>query len=358
MPRRNTPVKRNYQNTSTVSLAAVDIHFHGAFGIDLMTAPERKLTELTQLLAQNGVGAFCPTTLSVSLPSLKKTLNRWGQWIRHARADLPRTSTSKALPLGIHLEGPYIHPQACGAHPPHSLRPFRLCELEELWEASRKTLKIVTLAPELLSRDELSSLRSWSQNRKIVLSAGHSRASEEQAQQAFVQGVRSVTHAWNALHFHHRSPGILGAALGNPDLFVELIFDGIHVSPTVIRWTQKIHGARRICAISDCVSSGHTSKGWHTFGPLKARFKNGASRLPSNQLAGGGLLLTESFAKWVQTEARLTGKAPLLVLKNHLPSLGEAPLKLLGLPKSVLRGQKIFWETGASSRKLKYRLVT
>lgn len=250
MPRRKTVVKIK-------SYGAVDIHFHGAFGIDLMAARREELDLLARRLKTQGVAAFCPTTLSVPFDELREAVRRLGGWI----ADRRKTPSSDgALPLGIHLEGPYLHPGACGAHPPESIRPFKLRELETLWKDSSEQLKIVTLAPERLSLPELRSLAAWAKARRVTLSLGHSHATEAQSKQAFANGFSSVTHGWNALSFHHRSPGALGAALGRPGIAVELILDQVHVSPTVARWTRKLHGDS-VCFVSDCVPAAGTRDG-------------------------------------------------------------------------------------------------
>src|SRR5206468_2971357 len=106
-----------------------------------------------------------------------------------------------------------------------------------------KTLKIITLAPEVLARDELEELVAWARKRKVLLSIGHTRATEAQARQAFDLGFGAVTHAWNAMTFHQREPGTLGAALGREDVSVELIVDQVHVSAKVVEWTRRLHPA-------------------------------------------------------------------------------------------------------------------
>src|SRR3954471_14387376 len=144
VPRAKTGVKRK----PLITPGAIDLHFHGAYGIDLMTADERELDLLSASLWNDaGVAAFCPTTLSSPSRELAAAVHRLGSWIRRGRHP-------GARPLGIHLEGPFVHAEACGAHPPESLRPLSFEELDELWKASRETLKIITLAPELLVEED------------------------------------------------------------------------------------------------------------------------------------------------------------------------------------------------------------
>ena len=298
-----------------------------------MTATPTELETLSEKLWQKGIAAFCPTTLSVAPKPLLETVSRLGAWIR-------RTKTAGAIPLGLHLEGPFIHPEACGAHPSEIIRPLTLKELNTLWEASFHSLKIVTFAPELLTSTALKALVSWANTRKITLSLGHSRATTAQAQQAFDLGVRGLTHAWNALPFHHRSPGPLGAALGRPDVSVEMILDQIHVDPVLIQWTQKLHPSQRLCFVSDCAPAAETRNRWLPFGPLQVIHRQGACRLKDGSLAGGGILLSEAFGNWVQSESSRQ-KLPLEeVFRKNIAGITQAPLSALGLSLSEVSGLK------------------
>jgi len=328
----------------------VDLHFHGAFGIDLMTADQKALDRLSAQLWDAGISGFCATTLSTTKVELESAVRRLGSWIKAG-------SFPGAWPLGIHLEGPFIHPGACGAHPPGSIRPFSKAELLSLISASQDTIRLLTIAPEQLSAGSLTELREIAHKHQITLSLGHSRATEAQAKAAFDQGFTSLTHAWNALPFHHREPGPLGAALGRSDVFIELILDQIHVSPTVIRWTRALHPSNRTCLISDCVPAGGLSTPAgrpYRFGPLMVERHEGASRLPDGALAGGGLLLTESYAQWLLSESAATGLSAEQLFKESLTSLTDSPLAALKLPHSTLRSlrklRQVDWQLDPQGR--------
>ncbi len=328
VPRNRAAVKTISPKSLLNQVQAVDLHFHGAFGVDLSSAPISQLDWLTQRLWKAGMAAFCPTTVSSDWPQLKETVQRLGQWITQFRAH-SGDRTPKTRPLGIHLEGPYLNTQCCGAHPPQFLRPFQLSELKELWELSQKTIRIVTLAPEALSKRELLALTEWAKPRRIRLSIGHSQATQEQATRAFDSGFSQVTHAWNALNFHQRAPGVLGAALGNPNVWIELILDQVHVHPTVIDWTLKLHPRNRICFVSDCVTAaGMPANQWFQFGPLKVRNVDGACRLENGALAGGGLLLPEAFRRWVMAEAMRTGDSKKALLKRYAACTSSQPARI------------------------------
>lgn len=344
----DTPLRSGSDAVDVQTLGVVDLHFHGAFGVDLMRASPKELESLSRALWKKGVAGFCATTLSTSPKELLQTVQRLGSWISEGRHP-------GAQPLGIHLEGPFLNSNACGAHPPKSIRKFSGSELEALWEASRGTLKILTLAPEILSKSELSHLCRWAEKREIRLSLGHSRATEEQARTAFEAGFEGVTHAWNALSFHQREAGVLGAAFGNSKISLELIIDQAHVSPTVIRWTRELHPHSAICFISDCApATGLASSRFCSFGPLQIHFNQGACRLRGGQLAGGGLLLPESYARWIRLESQNLGCDPLDLLRKTVHHVTETPLKALKISKKRLEkrlkgleSRQVVWKRGA-----------
>lgn len=320
--------------------------------MDLMRAQSPELDDLAHHLGEQGIAGFCPTTLSTNPDDLAGAVARLGRWIRRARNSptFPRTS---AVPLGIHLEGPFINSACCGAHPPELIRAFDINELETLWNLSQETLKILTIAPETLSTTSLAHLTAWANQRKVTLSIGHSKATEELAFEAFNQGFRGITHAWNALPFHQRAPGPLAAAFRHPKTYVEIIIDQIHVAPSVIQWTEELQPAHRLCYVSDCVPAAETDGlVAMSFGPLKIRYRDGACRIvgpdkgkgTDGALAGGGKLLTHTFAEWVQKTAPAQTPAAMTAhLKKRLPSITEAPLFALGIRKSELASRIVNW---------------
>ena len=203
VPRRKTAVKIK-------SVGAVDIHFHGAFGIDLMTARNPELDELALLLGKRGVAAFCPTTLSVPFPALRAAVRRLGDWIA-LRSQKPtrRDPGHGALPArAFTSKVPIFIPVPAAPTLPEAIRRLRSRKSSKpFWEEScQGQLKFLTVAPELLQSGDLKKLARRASSKGITLSLGHSRATEAQAHQAFEAGFSNVTHAWNAVGFHQRSP--------------------------------------------------------------------------------------------------------------------------------------------------------
>ncbi len=167
--------------------------------------------------------------------------------------------------------------------------------------------------------------------------------------------------------FHHREPGILGAALGRPGVHVEVIPDGVHVSPTLVDWVRRLHPAGT-CFVSDCVTAAGTEEfsdrasrksrsrkapgTEYDFGSLRVHLAKGACRLPDGELAGGGVLLPESYGRWVgqQTALLIAGdlKSPReqlseKLLKDTLPHVTRIPLQAIGVDPRTVRGLRVEW---------------
>lgn len=331
----------------------MDLHFHGVWGFDLHS------TELTpqsfqvfcQRLANDGnAAAFCPTTVTAPWNDLLGALSRIGratrsQWERlgfDPRASKwrrPKTSLPReALSLGIHLEGPFLAAPACGAHPPQALLAMTQERLDAIWEASDQTLVRITFAPEAVDPSlSPDALIAWTQKRNVTLSLGHTQVSEARAAEWFERGVQGVTHAWNALTFHHRAPGVLGAALGRKNLTVEVIGDQLHVAPSVALWVRTLQGPKHTALVSDCTPAAHTPHGTvHSMGPLLSvtrSLQDGASHLidPAKPLQGGGLaggalLLSDQWDLWRRSHPTI----------DWSESMTRAPLAALGIQPAVI----------------------
>jgi hypothetical protein len=162
-----------------------------------------------------------------------------------------------------------------------------------------------------------------------------------------------VTHAWNALSYHHREPGVLGAALGRKTTYIELIPDEIHVHPAFIDWTLTLH-PKGTFFVSDAAPAACTDGShFHRFGDLECRFQDRASRLPDGRLAGGGFLLPESFGQWIAAVAARKKMRPEILLREHLTRIHRLPLEAIFMKKSdadrLLKRFPVTWELQAGS---------
>ncbi len=251
----------------------IDTHLHGGFGVDVSDADPRGLLELADALVQHGVTSFVPTTASSSR----------GETLRQLAAiEAARTSQATgAAILGVHMEGPFLSAACKGAHHEHELRDASLDELEEFLRSTE--VRIMTIAPE---RAGSAAVIDELVRRGVVVSVGHSAASFDQVERAVAAGAASVTHLFNGMRpMHHRSVGLVGAALLMPELTCELIADGVHVAPGAMAIAAAMKGIPRIVLVSDAGRSA----GGH-------RRDAEATRLSDGTLASSAAMLDEGFA--------------------------------------------------------------
>ena len=219
-----------------LSLGGVDLQINGALGFafpDLESKHIEILPKICQFLWNQGVDAFLPTLVTTSLDKFRRSLSVIANFIHTTKtADTATNQLKTAEIIGVHLEGPFLDRQKRGAHPSEFLLPLTIKNVKLVLGDCADIVKIITLAPEL---DSTGEVISYLQSLGIKVSIGHSQATAEQAQQAFVQGASMVTHAFNAMpSLHHREPGLLGAAIVYPGVKCGLIADGKHVCPTMI----------------------------------------------------------------------------------------------------------------------------
>lgn len=225
--------------------AYLDIHLHGAVGHDVMDTTADGLRRIEGFLASRGVGAFFPTTATSSVQKILSSLDILANEIERA----PSRSYDGAIPVGIHLEGPFISPVKRGAHPPDHILEPSVAMFERFWQAARGHIRLMTIAPELPGAVQLIEHAT---GRGVTCSLGHSNATAEEAEAAFRAGARSATHTFNAMRsLNHRDPGLAGYALDNESLFAEIICDGIHVAPALVRLFFKAKGPERSILVTD-----------------------------------------------------------------------------------------------------------
>lgn len=257
----------------------VDIHLHGAFGIDFMSASAADMARLCDLLANEGYEGCLPTTVTATPED-----------VLHALSAFP----SHEMILGFHLEGPFISPKHPGAQPQQAIASF---PPEEAWEPvlDHALLKVVTLAPELPgSPDLIARLRS----RGVFVSMGHSDATYAEAEAGHRAGADHATHTFNAMRgFHHREAGLAGFALLADAVYAELIYDRIHVSRPAAELLVRSKPADRLVAVSDSTMATRLPPGEHlTMWGLDCVTGPGEVRLASNgSLAGSAITLLDAF---------------------------------------------------------------
>jgi N-acetylglucosamine-6-phosphate deacetylase len=287
----------------------IDIHIHGGAGRDAMEASESALAQIERQLVKHGVTAYLPTTVTAPQEKTLKALDGLGKLIANANKNHGR-----AVPLGIHLEGPFISHEKRGVHPPQDLLPPSRQALDRFWHASAGTIRMMTIAPELPGAVE--TIRH-ARNLGVHSSLGHSNATYQEAQAGIAAGADHATHTFNAMRaLDHRDPGILGAVLSNHELTADIIADGIHVHPSVLNLFLRAKGGDRAILITDAISATGMPDGIYSLGGLEVQVSNGRCEYQS-KLAGSVLTLDRairnvmSFAGWqLQQAVRLATLNP------------------------------------------------
>lgn len=264
---------------SFVMPGMIDQHIHGGFGVDLMSASIEEMNHFSKALLAHGVTGYYATTLTVSMDQLLPRLAELASYIE-------TQENIQAQCLGIHLEGPFISTQFPGAQDPaHILAPDKVL-LEACQKAARGHIKLITYAPEVGH----SLFTSFAVSLGMIPSIGHSAASLADVDQAITEGARQITHFHNASSgYHHREPGVVNAGLFRDQLHVELIADGVHVHPEVLRGVYDIKGPNAIKLITDAVSAMGQPDGSYQLAELPVTKQAGTVRLADGTLAGSAL---------------------------------------------------------------------
>lgn len=264
----------------------IDLQFNGGFGHDFTADPSAIWTVAAQY-ARYGVTAFLPTIITSPL----ETIAAAREIVMHAPADFRGT-----LPLGLHVEGPFLNVKKKGAHNPNYLRPP---SLEAVRDWSPETgVQIVTLAPELPGA--LDVIRSLV-GRGVVVSAGHTMATYDEAIAGFDAGIRYGTHLFNAMPaFVHREPGLPGALLADPRVTVGFIADGIHTHPSVIGVVWRALEGRRMSLVTDAMAALGMPAGRHLLGDYDVYVDETSARLADGTLAGSILSLDQALRNVIQ----------------------------------------------------------
>lgn len=260
----------------------IDVHLHGASGIDFMTADSSDYSIISDALYQEGVTSYLATTLTSDKQSLVKVCEN----VKEAKKYNPSL-------LGIHFEGPYISRKYKGAQNENFIRKPDIDEFDYLYEKSGKNIKYMTLAVEIEgSKEFLKHLSSLN----VVSSVGHSDATFKEVEAAIEWGLTNVTHTHNAMSGHdHHNPGVVSAAMHFDNLFTEVICDGIHVNPDALKTFYKIVGPDRFILITDSLKIKHTDINEFSLFGLDCIRKNGAAYLLSGPLAGSLLTMNDGL---------------------------------------------------------------
>lgn len=271
-------------NGNYVIPGLIDTHIHGAIGHDFCDKNIDGLISIAKYLKNNGITSFCPTSMTLDEDTLKEIFIT-------AIEKLPKDCANI---VGIHMEGPFISKEKKGAQNEKFIVNPEINMFKNLNKICNGMIKIITVAPELPGGIEF--IKEVSKISKISL--GHTSADYNTAIKAFEAGATRITHIFNAMPpFSHREPSIIGAALDRNDVFVEIICDGIHIHPSVVRATFKMFGAEKVILISDCMMATGMDNGTYELGGQKVTMQNKKATLENGTIAGSATNLFECMKK-------------------------------------------------------------
>lgn len=266
-----------------LSPGLVDLQLNGGFGFDFTTDPASVWT-VAERLPRHGVTSFLPTIISSPLAAIDRA--------RQVLLDGPPAGWRGAVPLGWHVEGPFLSPRKPGAHNPAHLLLPDLAAVRGWTPAGG--VRLVTLAPELPGAlPVIETLAA----RGVIVSAGHSMATTAEARAGIAAGVRCGTHLFNAMPpLHHREPGLVGALLDS-DLPFGLIADGLHVDPLLVRLLHRLAGPR-LLLVTDAMAALGMPPGVHHLGDRAVHVTPDSARLDDGTLAGSIIGMDEGVRRF------------------------------------------------------------
>lgn len=262
----------------------IDLHVHGSAGYEVMDCDPDSILGLARFQVTHGVTGFLATTLSAPHERIMDAI----QAVKRANA---QPLEGWAAILGVHLEGPYINPERCGAQDTRQIRRADLQEFDQL--SASGLVCLVTLAPEF---PENLWLIAECKERGITISAGHTSANLDQMSQAVELGLSQVTHIYNAMApLNHRVVGTVGAALSLDELSCELICDNVHVHPEAQKIVVRCKGTDRIILVSDALGCAGLPEGEYMMDQRKVFNRDGAAFLENGALAGSIISLDKTL---------------------------------------------------------------
>ena len=265
----------------------VDVHSHGAFGHDFSDADAEGLKIILRYEKSHGITSYCPTSMTLPAEDLKKIFSM----IKEVGA-----LEDGATVRGINMEGPFLDPKKKGAHVEGYIRPADAGFFKDLNAYSGNMVKLVTLAPNMEGAMEFID----QVHDEVCISLGHTGADYAIASEAMRRGAHHVTHLYNAMMpLAHREPGLIGAALDDGECMVEMICDGIHIHPSVIRATFKMFGSERVVLISDSMMATGMDNGTYQLGGQEVTMKDCKATLKDGTIAGSATNLFDCMRKAV-----------------------------------------------------------
>ncbi len=304
----------------------IDLHFHGCMGYDFCDGTQEAVWEIAKYEASVGVTAIAPATMTLPTDELKRILG--------VAADYRRECQAGADLIGINMEGPFISAEKKGAQNEHHIISCDEAVCEEFLRASEGLVKFVGIAPE---KNENAVEFIQKMKDKVKISLAHTNADYDTAKAAFDAGACHAVHLFNAMPaFTHRAPGVVGAVSDSPHVNAEIICDGVHIHPSMVRAAFKMMGEERMIFISDSMRATGMPDGRYTLGGLEVDVEGNRAVLASNgALAGSATNLMDCM----KTAVKDMG----IPLETAVACASMNPAKALGVYDtygSIARGKK------------------
>lgn len=297
-----------------ISPGFIDIHAHGGRGYDFMDGSMESCRIIAQHKAEMGVTAFLATTLTALTDDIDRALECIARF-------MAEETVYKNI-LGIHMEGPFISPEKKGAQNPRHIIPPSLELLRRWYDLAYGKIRIITLAPEM---EGALPVIEEAARRGIVAACGHTNATYEETRRALDLGLSHGVHLFNGMRgFHHREPGVAGALLEDKKASVELIMDGYHLHPAVVRLVLNIKEQDQVVVVTDSMRASGMEEGRYELGGQEVLIKNGVARLLSGSLAGSICKIPQGLANIIKTGGLDLAEAVKLVSLNPARILGTA----------------------------------
>ncbi len=296
----------------------IDMHVHGGYGISFgMGDLAADLEKYSRWAAGNGETGFVLSIVGPDADFIQNAIEKYVELIPGAHPG--------ALPLGLHLEGPFLNPERHGAYNPAWIRMPALEETQRYLKAGRGWIKQMTLAPELPGAPAVAQLLSEA---GVIAALGHSNTDYDQAATAMRAHFTHVTHAYNAQSpLNHRQPGVVGAVLASENVTAELIADGRHVHPAAMRILLRCLGAGRVVLVTDAMPGAGMPDGDYELVGQKVSVRGGQATLPDGTIGGS----TATLNSCVRNAVELAGAS----LKDAVRMASFNPAKVLGLERRM-----------------------
>ena len=296
----------------------IDIHFHGCLGKDFCDGTREAVSTLAKYEAEHGITGICPATLTLPVGELEKVLSLAKEYHEEG------LKIGEARLLGINMEGPFISPVKKGAQNPNYILKWDDRIANHFLEVSGGLVKYMGIAPEEnpTFKDFIPKMQG-----KVRISLAHTNADFQTAVEAYRAGASHAVHLFNAMTgLDHRNPGVVGATMEQKEVFAELIADGVHVHPMMVRLAFTVLGEDRVILISDSLRSTGMPDGLYDLGGQEVEKKGKHCRLTSNGALAGSV---SNVYDCLRTAVKEMG----IPLRKAVTAASLNPARSLGIEK-------------------------